>query len=309
MPVQEIVIAVDPDEVPLLSEAMELKYEITCTLHSGRPAPRSAPAADRSADGLSQVFAVLTKAVLSPETLAVWGKAAAASGRAKTVDHPTSETPAKDPAAKDITPGLDPMAAYRSHGGHDWKPTAIHALHRTGQQSRGGGAGRRVGQGRAGEGSKQWRVMNWTLDRRFKVPLSLRERVGVRGIGQVALPRVPRFLYRPSPPPLSQRERESAVMKLHRGRPADRAGYALVLFVMIFFGLMGLAALVIDLGFARLAQRQMQTAADSRRWKGCDGETSRRTDTGGSRPATWLPACSPTTWTAGERCSMAPDPW
>jgi hypothetical protein len=32
---------------------------------------------------------------------------------------------------------------------------------------------------------------------------------------------------------------------------------------MIFFGLMGLAALVIDMGFARLAQRQMQTAVDS----------------------------------------------
>ena len=47
-----------------------------------------------------------------------------------------------------------------------------------------------------------------------------------------------------------------------RRRP-DRAGYALVLFVMMFFGLMGLAALVIDLGFARLAQRQMQTAVDS----------------------------------------------
>ena len=38
---------------------------------------------------------------------------------------------------------------------------------------------------------------------------------------------------------------------------------SLVLFVMMFFGLMGLAALVIDMGFARLAQRQMQTAVDS----------------------------------------------
>jgi hypothetical protein len=48
-----------------------------------------------------------------------------------------------------------------------------------------------------------------------------------------------------------------------RGRRPNRAGYALVLFVMMFFGLMGLAALVIDMGFARLAQRQMQTAVDS----------------------------------------------
>ncbi|MGO8691931.1 MAG: TadE/TadG family type IV pilus assembly protein [Thermoguttaceae bacterium] len=52
-------------------------------------------------------------------------------------------------------------------------------------------------------------------------------------------------------------------MKLHRGKAAARAGYALVLFVMIFFGLMGLAALVIDMGFARLAQQEMQTAVDS----------------------------------------------
>ena len=36
-----------------------------------------------------------------------------------------------------------------------------------------------------------------------------------------------------------------------------------MLFAMIFFGLMALAALVIDMGFARLAQRQMQTAVDS----------------------------------------------
>ena len=52
-------------------------------------------------------------------------------------------------------------------------------------------------------------------------------------------------------------------MKPHRGRRPNRAGYALVLFIMMFFGLMGLAALVIDLGFVRLAQRQMQTAVDS----------------------------------------------
>ena len=42
-PVQEIVIAVEPQEVALLDEAMDLKYEITCMAHSGRPA--SAPSA------------------------------------------------------------------------------------------------------------------------------------------------------------------------------------------------------------------------------------------------------------------------
>jgi len=52
-------------------------------------------------------------------------------------------------------------------------------------------------------------------------------------------------------------------MKPRRGKRTDRAGYALVLFLMMVLGLMGLAALVIDIGFARLAQRQMQTAVDS----------------------------------------------
>jgi len=50
-------------------------------------------------------------------------------------------------------------------------------------------------------------------------------------------------------------------MKSHRHK--RRRGYTLVFFVMLLFGLMAMAALVIDIGFARLAQRQMQTAADS----------------------------------------------
>ena len=46
-------------------------------------------------------------------------------------------------------------------------------------------------------------------------------------------------------------------------RKNRRAGYALVLMVMLLFSIFGFAALVIDLGFARLTQRQMQTAVDS----------------------------------------------
>ncbi len=70
-------------------------------------------------------------------------------------------------------------------------------------------------------------------------------------------------------------------MKHHRGKAADRAGYALVLFVMIFFGLMGLAALVIDMGFARLTQQEMQTAVDSAaleglRWRDFSTDQYRR---------------------------------
>jgi hypothetical protein len=52
-------------------------------------------------------------------------------------------------------------------------------------------------------------------------------------------------------------------MRKHRGKPRQRAGYVLVFFVLMFFGLMGLAAVVIDMGFARLTQRQMQSAVDS----------------------------------------------
>ena len=56
-------------------------------------------------------------------------------------------------------------------------------------------------------------------------------------------------------------------MKLHRGKAADRAGYALVLFVLIFFGLMGLAALVIDMGFAP----RPPPDANGRRLRGAGG--------------------------------------
>jgi len=50
-----------------------------------------------------------------------------------------------------------------------------------------------------------------------------------------------------------------------------RRGYTLVVFVMLVFGIMGLAAIVIDIGFARLAQRQMQTAADTAALEGLRG--------------------------------------
>jgi hypothetical protein len=45
-----------------------------------------------------------------------------------------------------------------------------------------------------------------------------------------------------------------------------------VFFVMMLFGIMALAALVIDIGFARLTQRQMKIAADSAAVEGLRGE-------------------------------------
>jgi hypothetical protein len=47
-----------------------------------------------------------------------------------------------------------------------------------------------------------------------------------------------------------------------------RRGTVLVLFALFLFAFMGLAALVIDLGFARLTQLQMQSAADSAAMEG-----------------------------------------
>jgi hypothetical protein len=56
-----------------------------------------------------------------------------------------------------------------------------------------------------------------------------------------------------------------------RCRPQHRRGYALVIFALLFFCLMALGALVIDLGLARLTQRQMQSAVDSAALEGLRG--------------------------------------
>ncbi len=113
MPVQEIVLAVDPKEVALLAEAMDLKYEITCVARSGRPAAAASPPAHPAAGGLSEVFAALARAATSAQSAAAPDKAASTPGKVKPVNRPKNETPAKDPAAWDITPGLDPMAQTR----------------------------------------------------------------------------------------------------------------------------------------------------------------------------------------------------
>jgi hypothetical protein len=64
-----------------------------------------------------------------------------------------------------------------------------------------------------------------------------------------------------------------------RCRPQHRRGYALVIFALLFFCLMALGALVIDLGLARLTQRQMQSAVDSAALEGLRGRD--RTYAGG----------------------------
>ena len=83
MRVQEIVLAVAPAEVAPLEEAMDMKYQITCVLRSGR-AVATAPPASKPTN-------------------------AAVPAKAKGGDPPKSESPSKERIAADITPGLNPM--------------------------------------------------------------------------------------------------------------------------------------------------------------------------------------------------------
>ncbi len=70
-----------------------------------------------------------------------------------------------------------------------------------------------------------------------------------------------------------------------RTKRSHRPGYVLVVFAMLSLGLLALAALVIDLGFARLTQRQMQTAADS---AALEGLRWQNVQTQSDLPPAWL---------------------
>jgi hypothetical protein len=116
MPVQEIVLAVAPEEVAPLAEAMDLKYEITCVARSGRPAshPITQPAVHSSStDSLTEFFAALSKIVFSPDRTAGPDKVLSSPKEVKTVDRDKNGPATRDKVAMDITPGLDPMANTR----------------------------------------------------------------------------------------------------------------------------------------------------------------------------------------------------
>ncbi len=118
-PVEEIVIAMAPEEMAPLEEAMALKNEITCAVRSSRPPPAPSPGAHPSAGGAAQggmslVLATLGNALLGKGNAAAPDKAAGPREPAKTANAAKSETPAKDRAAVNVTPGLDPMAGVSS---------------------------------------------------------------------------------------------------------------------------------------------------------------------------------------------------
>ncbi|WDI42513.1 TadE/TadG family type IV pilus assembly protein [Bremerella sp. P1] len=72
-----------------------------------------------------------------------------------------------------------------------------------------------------------------------------------------------------------------------RTRRQPRRGYVLVLFAMLFWVLLGMAALVIDLGLSRVKLRQMQSATDTAALAGLQGELTGPDDRIESR---WLAA-------------------
>jgi hypothetical protein len=118
MPVQEIVLAVDPEEVPLLNEAMDLKYEITCMARSGRPLPMQSqapqtPGSGGARSGAFPVLAALAQAVLGGGSAAAPGQTEPAAGGATNAGRSRPETPSGSRPAATVTPGLDPLAHTR----------------------------------------------------------------------------------------------------------------------------------------------------------------------------------------------------
>ena len=118
VPKEEIVIAVDPQEMHLLTEAMAMKYEITCVARSGRSSPVQSPAARSRNDGasqvgVSQVFTALANAVLGSDRAADSGNAKSDKTGMTTVRQKKTKMPAEDEVAMDSIPGFNPMAQNR----------------------------------------------------------------------------------------------------------------------------------------------------------------------------------------------------
>jgi hypothetical protein len=113
MPVQEIVLAVEPEEVALLAEAMDLKYEITCVARSSRPSKRPLPAATSSTGGSSDFLALLKSAFSNTNRMASPANAKSVPTKSRIASRASRGSEGKDHVALDITPGLDPFANIR----------------------------------------------------------------------------------------------------------------------------------------------------------------------------------------------------
>jgi hypothetical protein len=120
--VQEIVLAVAPNEVAVLDEAMDLKYQLTCVARSGRTAPAALPQSHPPASGAVQGGKTRVPISIGAAPLGKAGAAAPdktapdkapAAANSKTVNATKSEASARLPPLPDVTPGLDPMADIR----------------------------------------------------------------------------------------------------------------------------------------------------------------------------------------------------
>ena len=112
-PEEEIVIAVEPQEVWPLAEAMDLKYEITCVARSGRPLSPTASSPNQSSGGLPTVLAALLKAVQTNSLANGSDKAKQAPDGTQTASRDKLAAAGGTQGASDITPGFDPMAHTR----------------------------------------------------------------------------------------------------------------------------------------------------------------------------------------------------
>jgi len=117
IPKQEIVIAVEPQEVALLDEAVDLKYEITCVARSGRPDPLplpiSKPTADKgSGNDYSRLLSILANAISGGNGRTGSNNKTPTKNKT-TVDRNKSATPPENHVAMDITPGLNPFAGIQ----------------------------------------------------------------------------------------------------------------------------------------------------------------------------------------------------
>ena len=77
----------------------------------------------------------------------------------------------------------------------------------------------------------------------------------------------------------------SKLLRAPRRRRPRRSGFVLVLLVVMLFALMALAALVIDMGFVRLTQRQMQSGVNSSAMEGLRWRDVQRWE---DLPAGWV---------------------
>ena len=157
IPVQEIVLAVAPEEVGLLAEAMDMKYQITCVVRSGRPAPAVSPEAHPAAGGAAGRNVSGPGRFRQGNSGQRWrgrpGQGCTAARRSK------NRQPHEERNAGQGAGGTGHHARTGSHGrdaldgSHHRESAAIHGLQRTGGQPDRGAASRRIEQGRCGGGA------------------------------------------------------------------------------------------------------------------------------------------------------------